>query len=424
MIRTAPGGTPALRWTHFAIGRRAGRHVGRVLTWSLMLALPACSEEAAPAADVALAPAPDTALLGAEAVAIGGFTLDTARLMPWASGTVAPARIILDPSRHQTLGSITEGRITRVLVRVGDAVRAGDILVAIHSHEIMDARSGLVRAESQQRTAQAERDAAEVNLGRAQRLLAARAMGQADLDRANVAAIATRARFDEAEAEVARARGLVEHLLGDGPEPQNLDPHEVLIRAPISGVIVSREATPGTVVLPGDPLVAVADPTAVLLELRLTDRQVSGVTAGNAVAFTLVGESAGTATGRAVVSRVAPIIENATRTTIVLAIITSLPAGARAERFATAQLSGRADGEALVVPMQSVQSLAGDTVVIVAEKRGEGLHIEAVRVRVGRRDATHAEILAGLEANQAVIARGANIARAELLKRREGGGGE
>ncbi len=424
MIRAIPGSAPALRRSGLTDGRRVDHRGGRLLTCSLLLALMACGEGAAPVDEVAIAPAPDTALLGAAAVAIGGFTLDTARMMLWASSTVAPARIILDPSRHQTLGSITEGRVTRVLVRIGDAVRAGDILVAIHSHEIMDARSGLVRAESQLRTAQAERDAAEVNLGRAQRLLAARAMGQADLDRATVVATAARSRLEEVEAEAVRARGLIEHLLGEGPLPANLDPHEVLIRAPISGVIVSRQATAGTVVLPGDPLVAVADPNALLLELRLTDRQVAGVAAGSSVSFTLVGESVGSATGRAVVSRVAPMIEGATRTTIVLANIATMPAGARAERFATAQLSGRAEGDALVVPMQSVQSLAGDTVVIVAEQRGEGLYIEAVPVRVGRRDATHAEILAGLDVNRVVIARGATIARAELLKRREGGGGE
>jgi hypothetical protein len=36
----------------------------------------------------------------------------------------------------------------------------------------------------------------------------------------------------------------------------------------------------------------------------------------------------------------------------------------------------------------------------------------------------HAEIVAGLEAGRAVISRGAVTARAELLKRREGGGGD
>jgi cobalt-zinc-cadmium efflux system membrane fusion protein len=389
----------------------------------VVLVLAACSLETSPEESTAQVAAPDTALLSAAAVAIANFALDTARVVAWTSTVSAPARVTLDPSRHQTLGSITEGRITRVLVRVGDAVRAGDILVAIHSHEIMDARSGVVRAESQMRTAVAERDAAQITVQRAERLLAARAMGQADMERARVTLTAAQARFDEAQAEAERAHGLLEHLLGDGPVPANLDPHEVLIRAPMNGVVTERTAVPGTVVLPGDPLLAVADPSALQLEIRLTDRQIAGVSAGDSIRFALVGTDDADAIGTARVTRVSPVLDQETRTTTVVATITRAPAGTRAERFATAVLSSSAEGEALVVPAQAIQSLAGDTVVIVAEQRGEGLHIVAVPVRVGRRDAAHAEILAGLEVGRVVIARGATIARAELLKRREGEGG-
>lgn len=404
---------------HFSVA-----FLGRRLAWPVALALviSACTD-APPDAEPVIESTADTALLSAQAVAIGGFTLDTARRVVWSSTVTAPARVVLDPAKEQVLGSITEGRISRVLVRVGDRVRAGDILVAIHSHEIMDARSGLARAESQSRTAAAERDAAELNLQRAQRLLAARAMGQADVERATVVATAARAKVQESEAELVRARGLMEHLLGDGPLPPDLDPHEVLIRAPMSGVVVAREAVQGTVVLPGDALVAVADPSAVQLELRLTDRQAADVRAGATVSFTLVGDETAAAPGRAVVSRVSPVVDQATRTVMILANITNAPPGTRAERFATAQLDGATEGNALVVPMQSVQSLAGDTIVIVAQPRGEGLFLEAKQVRVGRRDATHAEILVGIVENDVVIARGATIARAELLKRRDGGGG-
>lgn len=408
----------------FVRSLRCVRH--RALLAAAALVLAACTE--APPEDMPIdESAPDTALLGAQAVEIGGFTLDTARRAAWSSVVMAPARVVLDPAKEQVLGSITEGRITRVLVRVGDPVRAGDILVAIHSHEIMDARSGLASAESQLSTAVAERDAAELNLKRAERLLAARAMGQADVERATVAATVARARVREAAAELLRARGLMEHLLGDGPLPSNLDPHEVLIRAPMSGVVVARSAAQGTVVLPGDPLVSVADPTALQLELRLTDRQVAGVRAGTTFKFVLVGEDASAAPGRAVVTRVSPVVDQATRTVLILANITNAPPGTRAERFATAQLAdgaaGKESGDVLIVPMQSVQALTGDTVVIVAQPRGEGLFLEAKAVRVGRRNATHAEILAGLTEGELVIARGATIARAELLKRRDGGGG-
>jgi cobalt-zinc-cadmium efflux system membrane fusion protein len=136
-----------------------------------------------------------------------------------------------------------------------------------------------------------------------------------------------------------------------------------------------------------------------------------------------VGEPADAPPGEAVVRRVTPMVDGATRTTLAIADIVKTPAGTRGERFANAELRGVPAGEALVVPAMSVQPLAGDTVVITAEQRGEGLFLEAVPVRVGRRDARHAEIVAGLDAGRLVIVTGAVTARAELLKRREGGGG-
>ena len=62
----------------------------------------------------------------------------------------------------------------------------------------------------------------------------------------------------------------------------------------------------------------------------------------------------------------------------------------------------------------------GDTVVIVARPRAGGLALEAMRVRVGRRDAELAEILAGLAPGTRVVTTGAAIAKAELLERRGG----
>jgi membrane fusion protein, heavy metal efflux system len=397
--------------------------ITRTVAVMTLLLLAACGGDPVPEAEV-VAEAPDTALLGAESVAIAGFTIDTSRLQPWSATTAAPARITLDPSRHQALGSITEGRVSRVLVREGDAVREGQILVAIHSHEIMDARSGLVRAQSMHRTAQAERDAAEVAYARAERLLSAKAMGQAEVDQARVHRTAAVARLAETAAELERATGLVEHLLGEGPLPDGLDPHEVLIRAPFSGVVVQRTAVAGSVVLPGEPLLSVADPRALQLEVRLSDRQVGQVAVGSRVRFTLVGEVADAPSGTAIVRRITPVVDGASRTTMAVAELVDVPAGTRAERFANATIEGVAEGQVVVVPVHAVQALAGDTIVIAAQARGEGLFLEAVRVRVGRRDAVHAEIVAGLEAGRAVISRGAVTARAELLKRREGGGGD
>ncbi len=124
----------------------------------------------------------------------------------------------------------------------------------------------------------------------------------------------------------------------------------------------------------------------------------------------------------ATVMRVAPTVDTLTRTIEVLAAPARGVRSLRAESFAQAEISGRAGASALVVPSSAVQSLEGETVVIVVEQRGEGLHIGAVPVRVGRRAGDRTEILSGVSPGRRIIAGSAAIAKAELLKRRSAGG--
>jgi cobalt-zinc-cadmium efflux system membrane fusion protein len=108
----------------------------------------------------------------------------------------------------------------------------------------------------------------------------------------------------------------------------------------------------------------------------------------------------------------------------VLATPRAGPGIGRAESFAQAELVGAPGAVALVVPAAAVQAFDGDTVVIVATPRGAGLFLEAIPVRVGRRSAQQVEIVAGLGMGRQVIAKGAAIAKAELLKRRSAAGAQ
>jgi cobalt-zinc-cadmium efflux system membrane fusion protein len=88
--------------------------------------------------------------------------------------------------------------------------------------------------------------------------------------------------------------------------------------------------------------------------------------------------------------------------------------------YATAELLASPGAPALGVPAAALQALDGDTVVVTGRAQQGGLLLEAVRVRVGRRTATQAEIVAGLAPGTAVVDAGAAVARAELLRRRAG----
>ncbi|HRQ79160.1 MAG TPA: hypothetical protein PLY94_11235, partial [Gemmatimonadaceae bacterium] len=91
----------------------------------------------------------DTALLNAEALRIGGFTLAAAAEEPWRDAWKLPAHVSHDPNDAQPLGSLVEGRVLEVRAYPGDRVREGDVLVVVHSHEMMDARQRLVAARGQ-----------------------------------------------------------------------------------------------------------------------------------------------------------------------------------------------------------------------------------------------------------------------------------
>jgi cobalt-zinc-cadmium efflux system membrane fusion protein len=358
----------------------------------------------------------DTGVLSAAAVRLARFTIEPATSTQWKETWSVPARLALDPNTTHLLGAIAEGRVTRAFVRVGDRVRAGQVLVALHSHEMMAARSDLAKAQAADAEAESALRLAASSSERAERLYALKALSLADLERARTAHTQAEAARAQARAELARAGAMREHLSGSGPAPSGIDEHEVLIRSPINGVVVSREAQPGSVVLVGAPLVTVSPASDLVLVMRLPERALGAAQVGSTVRFTVAAFPGEHFDAR--VTRLAPTLDSLTRTIEAQAQVLTGADRLRAEMYANAEIIGAPGGPAITVPAAAVQAMEGDTVVITGQPLGEGMQIEALRVRVGRRTSEVAEIITGLNEGAPVITDGAAIAKAELLRRR------
>ncbi|HEX5074776.1 MAG TPA: efflux RND transporter periplasmic adaptor subunit [Gemmatimonadaceae bacterium] len=360
----------------------------------------------------------DTALLSAEAVRIAGLVIAPAESLPWVDAWTTPARLTLDPIATHALGAIAEGRVSRVLARVGDRVAQGQVLVAVHSHEMMDALSTESKAVAAESEAAAARALAESAAARAERLYAIKSLALADLERARTALVQAQAAHSQARAELDRARALRGHLVGAGAVPPGTDQHEVLVRSPMDGIIVRLDARPGEVVLVGAPLVTVSRTTSLVLQMSIPEQLLGRAKPGSRVRFTVPafpGESFA-----ATVAHVAPTLDSATRAVAVQANVEGDVERLRAEMYVSAELLGVPDAATLSVPATALQAFDGDTVVIAARSRSGGVELEAVRVRVGRRTTNRAEIVAGLSAGTPVVTDGAAVAKAELLRRRAG----
>lgn len=419
--RTTSSATRGVRRPPSALPLRA------LLAVSPLVVLAACGggggETAVPSANAAVAATPaatlrrDTVLLSAQTLAVGGF--DTARVerLAWRDGWTGAARLIMDPTATEALGSIVEGRVASVTVQPGDRVRRGQLMVALHSHEMMDARASLAAAEAGATRARTALTLAVTAAERAERLHAARALSQAELERARASRDDAQANVSQADAELSRATHFLEHLLGDGPVPAGTDPHHVLVRAPFDGVVVARQAEPGAVVTVGAPLVTVSRTTGLVLVARLPETHGGDVGVGSSIEFTVAAVPGRRFSAR--VSRVSPVVDSVTRSVEVRANVAD-GGVLRPEMFATAELLGPAGTPVLTVASEAVQAMAGDTVVVTYDQRGEGALLEAVPVRVGRRAGGRAEIISGLPDSTRVVTTGAAIAKAELLRRRNG----
>lgn len=161
----------------------------------------------------------------------------------------AHARVVLRPDAQAVVAAPYAGAVPRVLVALGQTVRTGQPVAVFTSPQLYEARRALVEAESQSRLARQAlaRDQALHEDG-----IIAASRWQATQARAAEAAAMAQAR----RAELA-ASGL--QFVGN----------EVHLVAPRAGLVTEVLAVPGARVEASAPLLRVADPKALELDLLL-----------------------------------------------------------------------------------------------------------------------------------------------------------
>jgi RND family efflux transporter MFP subunit len=168
---------------------------------------------------------------------------------PRAAGTQAAvlnASGYVTARRRATVSSKITGKVIEVNVEEGMAVREGQVLARLDDANV---RAALMLAEAQVEAARrnvAENDVrlaeARLTLGRRQQLIKDGIATQADVDQAQAEADSISARIAAAREQVRVAERQV--------AVQETDLDNTIIRAPFSGVAISKDAQPGEMVSP------------------------------------------------------------------------------------------------------------------------------------------------------------------------------
>ena len=326
------------------------------------------------------------------------------------SSASIPGEIVPNEDHTVHLGSPVRGQVLDVPVRPGDRVAAGQTLVRLQSPDAGMAQSDLTRAVAEVISRRAQLQYAESTRARAERLLTLKSIPRQDYERAVADADQARAALTQAEADERRATATA-HQLGATSSVAG----EVMLRAPMAGVVLYRMATSGTVVEPGAPLVVITDPATLWLNIAAPEQLTSLFRRGGRLRFTVPAYPADTFAAK--VDAIGAGMDPATRTLAVRGLILNHDGRLKPAMLATVTVDGAVSAATLIIPEDAVQSVRGKPTVFVVTPDGKGgAKLDRREVTVGAHQNGRVAILRGLSASDIVVTEGAFAVKAEFLK--------
>lgn len=325
-------------------------------------------------------------------------------------GAVVPTievagEVTTPPSGQADVGAAISGRVVAPpggLPRPGQSVRQGALLATIAP--VPAAPEAGARADLAVVEAQARIQAARAAVERAERLIADRAISQREVDEARrELAVAL-----EAVQAARRARDVFTGATsGRGGGTYR-------VTAPIAGVVVEVDATPGQSVQVGDAMFRVVNLSELWIAARVPEQQATLLRSDQDAAYKLPGLDAWLPLdvigpdAVASVIHVGRTVDRRSRTVEVVYALRAADERLRVGAMLRIAVPAGSPWEGVVVPRGAVLSDDGRSLVYV---QVEGEAFEERTVRVGPQSGSRIGIVSGVNDGERVVTLGANVIR-------------
>lgn len=217
------------------------------------------------------------------------------------------------------IGPTFAGRIRRLDVQVGDAVRAGQVLGEMDPVDLDDRvrsqESALRRVEAGLREAQARQAHAQAQARRYETLFATQSTTEEVLETRRQELQIADAALSAAREDLSRARSDRDGLVA---QRRNLR-----LVAPVDGVVALRDADPGTTIVAGQTVVEIIDPKSLWVNVRFDQAGAAGLAAGLPARITLRSRNGQILKGR--VLRVEPKADAVTEEALAKVVFDAVP---------------------------------------------------------------------------------------------------
>lgn len=240
----------------------------------------------------------------------------------------------LEPDRQVTMLSETTGVVEKLMVEEGDRVKEGQVLTILSAREKQVA---LQKAIVHLNNASQEMNRKETSYNQ-------HIISQSDYDKAKF-------EIQTAEAEKNAAQ---------------VDLDRSVIRAPFTGVITARFIEKGQNINPQTQLFTLLDAEPLQAKIYLPEKEIYGIQHGQPINLALNAQKNVTFTGQ--IKQINPAVDSKTGTVKVTIEIASVPAAVRPGSFVDVKLVTQRHDNALLVPKKALVEEAGERFVFVIQK--------------------------------------------------------
>jgi HlyD family secretion protein len=314
----------------------------------------------------------------------------------------------IEAQRSTLIGPTGAGRVLRVLVDVGDRVKAGQLLAEMDPVDldermqstaaaIQRAGSAIVAATAQTVDAQARSALAAANIRR-----------NAELARQGfISTGAMEIKTQELASADAGVRSAQANLVAAGHELQRLQAERaglqqqrdnIRLRASQDGIVLARDAEPGSTVVAGQAVLRLIDPASLWVKARFDQGRSAGLAAGLPAEVVLRSNPATTLRGS--VARVDLQGDSITEERLAQIALDRLPAGTAIGELAEVTLTLPATAHGLVVPNAAIRRVGGQTGAWLLQ--GNTLKFALLRLGSTGQDG-RVQVLDGLTAGNQVV---------------------
>jgi cobalt-zinc-cadmium efflux system membrane fusion protein len=320
----------------------------------------------------------------------------------------AEGRIALNDDDNVPVVTPYSGRVTKVLVRAGDDVKAGAVLLTLEATDMVQAQNDYQAALNNLQKQQALLKLDQTIAQRQQELFQAKAVALKDYQSAQNDVIAAQSDLKTAGAALdavknrLRLLGKTDAEIAAYEKNGTMNP-ETQIRAPIAGTIVQRKVGIGQYIsASSDPLFVIGDLSTVWLVANVRESEIPKIRIGQEVEAKVAGF--GTRVFKARVNYMAASLDPATRRLAVRSEVDNPDRVLRPEMFATYTIITGKGEPSPSVPMSAVVYEGGRTHVWVARPDGA---IESRDLQLGLINGDNAQVVSGLSAGEQIVTRGA-----------------